>query len=129
MAGVRTSLSRRVLEPTRWFVVHVGAVLEEYLDRLGMTEERREAERVEAFLLVRLVDPDARLPEDRLQPAGIPDRRGLVEVQRVLRGPGEQQLDHLSRPVESGGQDERAVRGFHPEERRMAAEGVLGLLP
>src|SRR5881296_2673063 len=119
MAGVRTSLSRRVLEgdprwphglspwrrpracdrrlrePTWWFVVHVGAVLEEDLDRLGMTEERREAERVEAFLLVRLVDPDARLPEDRLQPAGVPDRRGLIQVQRVFRRPGEQQLDDV----------------------------------
>src|SRR2546422_7636803 len=42
-------VDRRVREPTPWFVVHVGAVLQEDLDRLGMTEERREAERVEAF--------------------------------------------------------------------------------
>src|SRR5438093_1238019 len=78
-------IDRRVREPTRRLLVHVRPVLEEDLDRLGMTEERREAERVEAFLLVRLVDPDPGLPEDRLEPACVPDRRGLVQVQRALR--------------------------------------------
>src|SRR5437867_7269298 len=87
-----------------------------------MTEERREAERVEPLFRRRLVDPDPGLPEDRLEPACVPDRRGLVQVQRVLRRPREQELEDIRRAIEGRGQDERPVRGAHAEERRVPVQ-------
>src|SRR2546428_487938 len=117
----------RVREPTRRFLVHMGPVVQEDFDGFGMAEERREAERVEALLLGGLVDPDARLAEDRLEPPRIPDRRGLVQVQRVLRRPREEQLDDVSRSVERGRQNERPVRSVHPEEGRIPIQDGFGL--
>ena len=112
----------RVREPARQLQVHVGSVLEEDLDRLRVSEERGEPERGEALLLVRLVDPHAGLSQDRLEAPLVPDRRGLVEVQRILRRTVEQRLDRVRRVVIHRRQHERAVRGVHPKERGITVQ-------
>src|SRR6267143_6537701 len=78
-------IERGVREAARGLHIHVRALLEEDLRGIEMPEERRQARGCETFW-VRRGHTGTRLPQDRLEPSGVPGGSGFMEAQCVLGG-------------------------------------------
>src|SRR5256885_8984871 len=74
-----------IRESARSLHIHVRALFPEDLGRTEMSDERPQSDGRETYP-VRGVHPRTGLPQDRLEPPGVPDCRRLLKAQCVLPG-------------------------------------------